>query len=155
MTQPPDSSHRFLIPIAGILPHPLFTTPPSTRKRKAAEAAIADDQPPPKAATKATHAPSATTSDPRSKPDSLTASSLSIVPGKHTPSSKQGKRDLVTPATTTGSMDSDDDFLSDVSSAGDFLDTQNSDDESLGDGMCCSSDDDVLLLTLLPTNRFR
>jgi ariadne-1 len=32
-------------------------------------------------------------------------------------------------------MDSDDDFLSDVSSAGDFLDTQNSDDESLGDGM--------------------
>jgi ariadne-1 len=45
------------------------------------------------------------------------------------------KRDLVTPVTTTGSMDSDDDFLSDVSSAGDFLDTQNSDDESLGDGM--------------------
>lgn len=41
----------------------------------------------------------------------------------------------MTPATTTGSMDSDDDFLSDVSSSGDFLDNQNSDDESLGDGM--------------------
>ena len=32
-------------------------------------------------------------------------------------------------------MDSDDDFMSDVSSADDFLDTQGSDDESLGEGV--------------------
>jgi ariadne-1 len=32
-------------------------------------------------------------------------------------------------------MDSDDDFMSDVSSGDDFLDTQGSDDESLGEGM--------------------
>lgn len=33
-------------------------------------------------------------------------------------------------------MDSDDDFLSDVSSPDDFLDAQNSDEESLGEGTC-------------------
>ena len=32
-------------------------------------------------------------------------------------------------------MDSDDDFMSDVSSQDDFLDMQGSDDESLGEGM--------------------
>lgn len=63
----------------------------------------------------------------------------------------------MTPATTTGSMDSDDDFLSDVSSSGDFLDNQNSDDESLGDGMFLflSSHYTDHLLTLLRAIRFR
>lgn len=32
-------------------------------------------------------------------------------------------------------MDSDDDFMTDASSADDFLDTQGSEDESLGEGM--------------------
>lgn len=47
------------------------------------------------------------------------------------------KSRIATPATTAGSMDSDDDFLSDVSSPDDF-NTQASDDESLGEGMCVS-----------------
>lgn len=44
--------------------------------------------------------------------------------------------DLVTPAPTTrtGSMDSDDDFMSDVSSQEGFLDMQGSEDESIGEG---------------------
>lgn len=123
--------------------NPLFTTPPSTRKRKGAEAAIADDDQPSlkaKAATKAAHARNATASDPRPpKPGSTvpaTSQSTETERGSSASSAGQKKRDLATPATTTASMDSDDDFLSDVSSPDDFLDTQNSDDESLGEGTC-------------------
>ncbi|KAJ5168016.1 uncharacterized protein N7482_003610 [Penicillium canariense] len=129
---------------AGTSAAPLFTTPPSTRKRKAAEAAIADDdQPLPKAATKAAHTRNATASDPRSrtKPASTLTTSQDQdqdqEPERGSSTSlaslnlKQAR--IVTPATTTGSMDSDDDFLSDVSSPDDFLDTQGSDDESLGE----------------------
>lgn len=45
----------------------------------------------------------------------------------------------VTPSpagTGTASMDSDDDFMSDASSGGDFLDMHGSDEESLGEGEC-------------------
>lgn len=42
----------------------------------------------------------------------------------------------MTPTTTTRSMDSDDDFMTDVSSREeDFLDMQDSEDESLGEGL--------------------
>ncbi|KAJ5532856.1 hypothetical protein N7494_009408 [Penicillium frequentans] len=131
-----------LLPPAGILPPP-FITPPSTRKRKAAEAAIADDnQPLPKSATKAAHARNATASDrPSTRAKSNTDKNRSTLPiltqspesGNSGKSPVGLKRDIATPATTTGSMDSDDDFMSDVSSGDDFADTQGSDDESLGE----------------------
>lgn len=47
----------------------------------------------------------------------------------------------MTPTTTTRSMDSDDDFMTDVSSREeDFLDMQDSEDESLGEGEFISFD---------------
>jgi hypothetical protein len=49
---------------------------------------------------------------------------------------------LVTPTTTTRSMDSDDDFMTDVSSREeDFLDMQDSEDESLGEGLFMALDE--------------
>lgn len=141
------------LPPVGTLAVPLFTTPRLTRKRKAAEAAIADnDLSSPKAATKAantgnataTAAAAATTSasDPKSRSkqvSSVTVTSLDTERGSSTSSAglDRKKSRIATPATTTGSMDSDDDFMSDVSSAEDFLDTQGSEDESLGEGTCC------------------
>lgn len=129
---------------------PSFTTPPLTRKRKAAEAALADDnQPLTRAATQAqaqVPARNATASDTRSrKKPSLAVSNTQSNPsaslsteteGDSSASSEsQKKRDPATPATTTASMDSDDEMLSDVSSQDDFLDAQISEDESLGEGM--------------------
>ncbi|KAJ5363170.1 hypothetical protein N7541_004014 [Penicillium brevicompactum] len=104
-----------------------FTTPPTTRKRTAAEAAI-DNEP-----LTAAHGHRTATSHQRSrKPDSApTASSDTEKPGSASPASRK-KGFLGTPASTTASMDSDDDFMSDVSSD-EFLGTQGSDNESLGE----------------------
>lgn len=113
---------------------PFSITPPSTRKRKAAEAAIADNnQPPPKAATKAAQARNATASSDRFPAKACSTVAQVTDTGSSASSASQKKLTIATPATTTASMDSDDDFLSDVSSSGDFLDTQASEDESLGD----------------------
>lgn len=148
-----ESAH----PVCG-LPQKVFTTPPITRKRKAAEAAISDhhEHPP---ATKGSDpslrnatglsssntrfSEGTTSTTPRRESDSTAATSGDL----EVPVSVREKKkaaDLATPATTTGSMDSDDDFMSDVSSQEDFLDTQGSDDESLGEGgfvlslfVCC------------------
>jgi hypothetical protein len=88
-----------------------FTTPPITRKRKAAEAIA--DEPLPKAAH-----------------GDRKASYFQNREGESPVSSASKK-----PSTpTTVSMDSDDEFMSDVSSQDDFLGTQGSDDESLGEG---------------------
>ncbi|KAJ5679712.1 hypothetical protein N7462_007956 [Penicillium macrosclerotiorum] len=135
---PPSPHLNFPLVYPRRLPAaPVFTTPPSTRKRKAAEAIADDDQPPPKAkaAPQAAHARIATASDDRlrNKPSTLPVASQDER-GSSTSSASQKKREIATPATTAGSMDSDDDFLSDVSSPDDFLDTQGSDDESLGEG---------------------
>lgn len=140
---------------SALLPS-LVTTPRLTRKRKAAEAAIADDdQFSPNAATKAAHSGNATAttvpateSDPsfhsQSKTGSKNACSVTVTSqdterGSSTSSASVTvkKSRIATPATTTGSMDSDDDFMSDVSSAEDFIDTQGSEDESLGEGALC------------------
>lgn len=126
------------------------TTTPSTRKRKAAEAALADDnQPLTRAATQAqaqglTRNAAASGNRSRKKPFSAvtntppnkSSASESTETERASPASSgsQKKRDLATPASTTGSMDSDDEMLSDVSSQDDFLDTQISEDESLGEG---------------------
>ncbi|KAJ5637912.1 hypothetical protein N7490_007791 [Penicillium lividum] len=121
---------------------PLFITPPSTRKRKAAEAAIADDnQPLPKSATKAAHVRNATAPDRSTRTTNTDNNRSTLSVTSQSPESGNSgkslvchkKREIATPATTTGSMDSDDDFMSDVSSGDDFLDTQGSDDESLGE----------------------
>lgn len=120
----------------GSLP-PISITPPSTRKRKAAEAAITDDQPLPESATKAahTHTQDATLVSRSRKPDETgPATTQSTETGSTASFTSQKKRVLATPATTDASMDSDDDFMSDVSSQDDFLDMQGSDDESLGEG---------------------
>lgn len=122
-----------------------FTTPPTTRKRKAAEAAISENE-----STSAkqgsdlrsrnAHAHATGPSSSNSREDSpsprrgsgSTATALAdleVVPVRQ----KKQTADLATPATTTESMDSDDEFMSDASSQ-DFLDTQASDDESLGEG---------------------
>ncbi|KAJ5905218.1 E3 ubiquitin-protein ligase dbl4 [Penicillium subrubescens] len=111
--------------------------------RKAAEAAIADsDQSSPEAATKAAHCGNATAataaSDPKSRSkhtSSVTVTSQDTERGSSTSDASLNpkKSRIATPATTAGSMDSDDDFMSDVSSPDDFLDTQGSDDESLGE----------------------
>jgi hypothetical protein len=141
----------FPSPIVGTFAVPLFTTPRLTRKRKAAEAAIADnDQSSPKAATRATNTGNATVtaataaapSDPKTRSkqvSSETVTSQDTERGSSTSSASLNRKKsrIATPATTTGSMDSDDDFMSDVSSAEDFLDTQGSEDESLGEGTCC------------------
>ncbi|KAG2024292.1 hypothetical protein GB937_003945, partial [Aspergillus fischeri] len=120
----------------------IFTTPPLTRKRKAAEAAITDQEPS-ITATEVSVADSRTatrktSSNKRStrRKDKLTdqdpdTDSVSVASASITDQNKQKATDLVTPAST--SMDSDDDFMTDASSADDFLDTQGSDDESLGE----------------------
>jgi ariadne-1 len=123
----------------GFLP-PISITPPSTRKRKAAEAAITDDQPHTESATKAAHGDPplvGRSRKPKPKPASTgpaTTCPQSTESGNSTSSTGLKKRELATPATTEASMDSDDDFMSDVSSQDDFLDMQGSDDESLGEG---------------------
>ncbi|CAG8906430.1 unnamed protein product [Penicillium egyptiacum] len=103
-----------------------FTTPPITRKRKAAEA-IADE-----ALPKAAHGyrkPTSASDRPSHKGESATATETTE---RESPvSSGPKKRPSATP--TTASMDSDDDFMSDVSSQDDFLGTQGSEDESLGE----------------------
>lgn len=114
--------------------HRAFTTPPTTRKRKAAEAAISDSD-----NSSATKGP-----DPRSRIATGLSSSISREPPLRRDSRlttvdlnvpvRQKALDLATPAATTESMDSDDDFMSDATSQDDFLDTQGSDDESLGEG---------------------
>ncbi|KAI2795135.1 E3 ubiquitin-protein ligase dbl4 [Penicillium oxalicum] len=116
-----------------------FTTPRLTRKRKAAEAAIADtDQSPPKAATKASTTRTGPATD--TTPESKSPSNLPLVTSLDSDSETVTQLDaqhtkksrIATPATTAGSMDSDDDFMSDVSSQ-DAFHTQGSDDESLGE----------------------
>lgn len=63
---------------------------------------------------------------------------------------------LVTPTTTTRSMDSDDDFMTDVSSREeDFLDMQDSEDESLGEGQFFLSLFGRLLSFILHDTRLR
>lgn len=133
--------------IVGIPAVPPFTTPRLTRKRKAAEVeAIADnDQSSPEAATKAAdtaHTANATAPAPDPKSRSKQSSSAPGLAqdterGSSTSSASLNvkKSRIATPATTAGSMDSDDDFMSDVSSQDDF-NTQASDDESLGEGTC-------------------
>lgn len=132
--------------IVGIPAVPPFTTPRLTRKRKAAEAAIADnDQSSPEAATKAAdtaHTENATApaSDPKSRSKQASSApglAQDTERGSSTSSASLNvkKSRIATPATTAGSMDSDDDFMSDVSSQDDF-NTQASDDESLGEGTC-------------------
>lgn len=132
--------------VVGIPAVPPFTTPRLTRKRKAAEAAIADnDQSSPEAATKAAdtaHVENATApaSDPKSRSKQASAATglaQDTERGSSTSSASLNvkKSRIATPATTAGSMDSDDDFMSDVSSQDDF-NTQASDDESLGEGTC-------------------
>lgn len=128
-------------------------TPPTTRKRKAAEAASADN-------------PSSSSSSSSGAATGTSRSKAKVHKGEHkqtttgTPSAsdseaagdpgagigKESQRettDLVTPATTTRtgsvSMDSEDEFMSDVSSQGGFLDTQGSEDESIGEGECLVS----------------
>jgi nitrate reductase cytochrome c-type subunit len=126
--------------ILSLLPYPRqlcrsFITPPITRKRKAAE--VDNDQPSPKAATKAHGPRHATSSDrPALSKHSSAATEITENTERASPASSasQKKRDLATPATTTASMDSDDDFMSDVSSQEDFG-MQGSDNDSLGEGL--------------------
>ncbi|OJZ81221.1 hypothetical protein ASPFODRAFT_65192 [Aspergillus luchuensis CBS 106.47] len=122
-----------------------FTTPPLTRKRKAAAATLVDNEPK-TAATKASVAlsPAATATsssaqssrkkqkpavqDPDSDYTLATPGSFSVpVRSKE----EKEEEDIDTPAST--SMESDEDFMSVGSSPDDFLDTQGSDVESLGE----------------------
>jgi ariadne-1 len=128
----------YLPPCHG--PPSAVTTPPQTRKRKALEAAIEDNEV--SAATPAVESSRHTagqrsssklrrTSKAEDKDKGLGSTAGA---GDDFPVSLRKRvSDLATPATTAGSMDSDDDFMSDASSQ-DFLDTQGSDDESLGEG---------------------
>lgn len=121
-------------------PPTAVTTPPQTRKRKALEAAIEENE---VSAAAPTAEASRNTAGQRSSSklrrtsnaeDKDKGSISTAGSGDNFPVSlRQRVSDLATPATTAGSMDSDDDFMSDASSQG-FLDTQGSDDESLGDG---------------------
>ena len=130
----PPFIHPPFPPPNGYLPT-ISITPPSTRKRKAAEAAITDNRPLTESATKAAHTRAATLAGHSRKPASTgPATTLSTESSSSASSTSQKRRDLATPATTEASMDSDDDFMSDVSSQDDFLDMQGSDDESLGEG---------------------
>lgn len=106
-----------------------FTTPPTTRKRTAAEAAI-DNEPLPAA----DRPPVTANPDQQSCKDYPTATVSESTDKLGSASSASRKKGFLgTPASTSASMDSDDDFMSDVSS-NHFLDTQGSDDESLGEG---------------------
>lgn len=119
-----------------------FTTPPLTRKRKALEAAIDDDKS--SAATETLNtgrkslkkaARSDETEDSRQISPSGASASYPV-------SLRKRVSDIATPATTTGSMESDDDFMTDVSShEEDGMGTQGSDDESIGEGTLWLSDD--------------
>lgn len=150
-----------------------FTTPPTTSKRKAAEAA--NETTTTTAATKPPVAVAAGSRNATSRASSFTTSSGKArkieqeeekEEGKDTPPEQQefgetdsvssaGElpvperktgRDPITPATT--SMESDDDFMSDASSQ-DFLDTQGSDDESLGGNVQPSIHNIFCLLTFV------
>jgi hypothetical protein len=103
------------------------------------EAAIDDgDDKANKAATKALKPSSSSDDDeraPRSK-QGITHDTVSQASAGCPISRRKRVSDIATPASTTGSMDSDDEFMTDVSShEEDFLGTQGSDDESLGEGM--------------------
>lgn len=68
----------------------------------------------------------------RQELESTAASSENAQP--QAPATKRAT-DLATPATTTDSMDSDDEFMSDISSQDGFMDNRGSEDESLGEGV--------------------
>lgn len=128
-----------------------FTTPPFTRKRKAVEAAIIDGDE--KITGDAAAASPIEDTTPSPTKTSLSTSSTArkdtdVVYKKRRGTTNAAEStdnfpvslrkrvtDIATPATTTAdSMDSDDDFMSDASSQEDFLGTQGSDDESIGEG---------------------
>jgi hypothetical protein len=111
-------------------------TPPVTRKRKALEAAIEDDENSFDTASSASKGCEAST-----RQSSTT----------HFPASLRNRvLGIATPTTTAEAMDSDDDFefMTDASSAEDFLGPQDSDDESLGEGqsMDCHNHPHCILL---------
>jgi hypothetical protein len=124
------------VPSPGIFAVYSFTTPPQTRKRKAAEAAITDkDEPLPKAAHGSRNATLAFSDRRRPRHESTTEIETTDIISTAS-FNGQVDRPSATSASTAASMDSDDECMSDVSSQEDFPDTEGSDDESLGEGMC-------------------
>jgi hypothetical protein len=123
-----------------------FITPPITRKRKAVEEAATttttpgdddDNNHSTKSANAAKHPKTLPLErSVQGKRQSSPAARTEKAEDKESsPSLSRNGASVVTPTTTTRSMDSDDDFMTDVSSREeDFLDTQDSDDESLGEG---------------------
>ncbi|GAM36597.1 ariadne homolog [Talaromyces pinophilus] len=144
-------------------PRNTFTTPPTTRKRKAVEEAATktkttattkDKDNDRKSIPKATRSGSRSGLGPGSGPNKTLRLERSVSVHEEGEQSSQASSEnskdsdnkefplslrkkgstLVTPTTTTRSMDSDDDFMTDVSSREeDFLDMQDSEDESLGE----------------------
>ncbi|KAJ5544799.1 Zinc finger C6HC-type [Penicillium sp. DV-2018c] len=97
---------------------------------KAAEAAIADkDEPLPKAADGTRSATLAFSGRQRLRHQSATETETT----DKSSTASNGHKPSATSASTAASMDSDDECMSDVSSQEDFLGTQGSDDESLGE----------------------
>jgi ariadne-1 len=126
--------------LAAAAPVPAVTTPPITRKRKALEAALHQgDDARPAASNSLLVTPvegrplSKIRKTGKSQDSSSSLTSTSTLDAKFPVSLRKRGLDITTPTTTTGTMDSDDD-LTDASSQEDFLGTQGSDDESLGDG---------------------
>lgn len=119
---------------------PAVTTPPITRKRKALEAALDQGDGESHAcptALNATLVKGRPLSKTRKTGKSQDSSSSPISPStdaKFPVLLQKRGLEIATPTTTTGTMDSDDDFMTDASSQEGFLGTQGSDDESLGDG---------------------
>jgi hypothetical protein len=128
--------------LAAAAPVPAVTTPPITRKRKALEAALHQgDDARPAASNALLVTPvegrplSKIRKTGKSQDSSSSSTSTSTSDVKFPVSLRKRGLDITTPTTTTGTMDSDDDFMTDdASSQEDFLGTQGSDDESLGDG---------------------